>query len=338
MASVSLGYFLRILELSEEMGVSAQDCLNRVGMKSLPKNAPKYRIPFQKADEVLNFVAEHINEPLLGIKMGRIFRIPRYSKLGNILALCDDIEQAAIVNARYAPLVHTIGSPTGIVADESGELDKICWEPNYPVEAYQKHRQISEYVMTNYVTSIDWLAWSFGKGIEVLRLAHPAMDSEDRYKEILECKVEFSAGEYSVLLKKGVAREPIPTANPAQFALMKARQEKILASYMQRDNLVFKVEQKIRETIEQEKPKQSKVASALGLSERSMRRYLAEQETSFKIIYDDIKKELALIRLSQGASISEIAHSLWYSDQAAFTRAFKKWYGVTPGKYEAKQN
>lgn len=333
MASVSIGYFLRLLELSEDMGVPAQDCLDAVGLVSLPDNAPKYRISYKKADTVLKYVSEQLDEPLLGIKMGRIFRIPRYSKLGNILALCDNIQHAAIVNARYAPLVHTIGTPTAIITDEKNNYDKIQWVPNFHQDKFEMHRQISEYVMTNYVTSIDWLAWSFGKGIEILRLAHPPFAAEGRYREMLDCDVEFNAQEYSVVLKRGVASEPIPTANPAQFAMMRARQEKILASYMQRDNLVFRVEQKIREIIDLEKPKQAIIASALGLSERSMRRYLNEQKTSFKHIFEGVKRDLAAVRLAEGWTISQIAHSLWYSDQAAFTRAYKKWHGVPPGRH-----
>lgn len=335
MASVSIGYLESILELIADHGVSRNDCLNAVDLKGLPVNAPKYRLPFEKVDAIIAFAAKKLNQPLLGIILSKKFRISQYSELGNILALCNDIEHAAEVNARYANLVHSIGNPTGIIKGEKNGYDKIRWTPNYPAERYNDHRQISECVMTNYVTSVDYLAWSFGKGVVILRLAHQPVTDVKVYRDIFGCEVEFNAEEYAVILKKDVAKQPIPTANPSKFALFQAKQEKILASYMQRDNLVFRVERQIRETIELEKPLQKNVAASLGLSERSMRRFLAEQNTSFKAIMESIKKDLARIKISEGQPLSDIAQSLWYSDQAAFTRAYKKWHGVSPGRHRA---
>jgi len=38
--------------------------------------------------------------------------------------------------------------------------------------------------------------------------------------------------------------------------------------------------------------------------------------------------------LDDGMELAQIAQTLWYSDQAAFTRAYKKWHGVTPSRRE----
>ena len=34
--------------------------------------------------------------------------------------------------------------------------------------------------------------------------------------------------------------------------------------------------------------------------------------------------------LDDGMELAKIAQTLWYSDQATFTRAYKRWHGVTP--------
>lgn len=333
MAAVSMTYFGRILELVEEQGVSRQDCLNAIGLELLDETSPKARISMAKTNIMLNFAAEVLNDPLIGIRCGRQFRIPKFTKMGNIIALCNDISHAAEVNRRYAPLVHTVGAPSVVVKDETGH-DKIVWVPNFDPQYYAKFRQITEYVMTNYVTSLDWLAWSTGKGIESLRLAHKPYAPKSRYEEMLRCHVEFEAGEYSVLLSEGVANAPLPMASPSQFALLKARQERILASYLQSDNLIYRVEQSIREQIEIAKPSLKNTAKDLGLGERSMRRFLGEQDTSFKTIFENVKKDLSITMIKNGFTYSEVAQALWYSDQPAFTRAYKKWFGVPPSQHE----
>ena len=38
-------------------------------------------------------------------------------------------------------------------------------------------------------------------------------------------------------------------------------------------------------------------------------------------------------RIKNGAEIVEIAHDLGYNDQANFTRAFRRWTGLTPTEY-----
>jgi len=40
--------------------------------------------------------------------------------------------------------------------------------------------------------------------------------------------------------------------------------------------------------------------------------------------------------MANGTGLAEIAHILWYSDQAAFTRAYKNWHGEAPTKRRKK--
>jgi AraC-like DNA-binding protein len=73
------------------------------------------------------------------------------------------------------------------------------------------------------------------------------------------------------------------------------------------------------------------VAARLGTSPRSLQRRLAASGTSFTVIRDEVRFELATSLLTQsGLSISEIACRLGYSEIAAFTHAFSKRYGQSP--------
>jgi len=41
--------------------------------------------------------------------------------------------------------------------------------------------------------------------------------------------------------------------------------------------------------------------------------------------------------MRDGRSLTEIAQSLGYNDQSAFTRAFKNWYGIAPSDYKPEE-
>ena len=332
MTAVSSTYFRRILEILEEVGVSSEDALASVGLTGELNWSPKYRFPASIAAGVLSFAKEVKDDPLIGLRCGRKFRIPKLTKYGNIMALCNDIEHAAATNARYAPLVHTIGLPTGIIEDAATGRPKIAWIPDTPPDQFEDFRQIHEYVMTNYVTSLDWLAWHAGKGVDILRLMHDPLAPSNVYEDILGCKVEFNAGEYSVILSDGIAEETLPMTDPEKFAILRAHQERILASLTQRDDLIYKMEHAIRESIRTERPTQAAIAKMLGHSERTLRRLLADQGTTFKAVTEMVKKDLADILIDQGKPLIEVGNVLWYNDQSAFNRAYKRWHGVSPSK------
>ena len=76
------------------------------------------------------------------------------------------------------------------------------------------------------------------------------------------------------------------------------------------------------------------VAKGLGLSVRSFHRRLAEHGASFQTLTEETRRELALGMLQdERYSLSEIAFLTGFSEQSAFTRAFKRWMGQTPASY-----
>jgi AraC-like DNA-binding protein len=72
-------------------------------------------------------------------------------------------------------------------------------------------------------------------------------------------------------------------------------------------------------------------ASHLGMSERTLRRRLAEGGYNYQQIRLDVRMNAALRYLQTShLSIERIAGMVGYSDQATFSRAFLKWHGETP--------
>lgn len=81
-------------------------------------------------------------------------------------------------------------------------------------------------------------------------------------------------------------------------------------------------------------PKIAAVAEAMGASVRTLQRRLAEIGTTFSDIVEGAKMASANQLVGQSdCTLTEIAHELGYSDQAHFTRAFRRWTGVSPGVF-----
>jgi AraC-like DNA-binding protein len=81
-------------------------------------------------------------------------------------------------------------------------------------------------------------------------------------------------------------------------------------------------------------PKIRSVAEAVGGSVRTLQRRLSDMDTTFSAVIDAARMRWAVQLLEQDEySLTEIAQRLGYTDQANFTRAFRRWTGLPPGAY-----
>lgn len=80
------------------------------------------------------------------------------------------------------------------------------------------------------------------------------------------------------------------------------------------------------------------IARRLHVSERTLRRQLEAESTSFRSVLDEIRDLLAREYLVKTElTIAEIAHLLDYAETVSFRRAFVRWNGVTPNRYRQEE-
>jgi AraC-like DNA-binding protein len=76
------------------------------------------------------------------------------------------------------------------------------------------------------------------------------------------------------------------------------------------------------------------VARELGMSRQTLYRRLKAEGVTFEEILDAKRRELAIRYLAvERASVKAAAYRLGFSDPAAFSRAFKRWMGVSPSDF-----
>ena len=302
--------------------------MRAVGLSEFPTSA---KIKAETLANILNFASNNLSDSLFGIKCGLKYPILQYTRPAEFLKLCDNISHAADVYNTYCPIFHTVGVPSGVVSDDG--TDRMVWTPNFEQEQTDLYRQFIELIMTNYLTSLNWLAWKTPNAVRQINIKHEATLSIKHYQDLFDCDIKFDQAEYSIILKDGVKDTPFSTSDPAELVKIRMKFDMALNEILQEDSIVDRIELHLRSSIEDGIPNKASAAKALNLSERSMARALQDKGTSFKDIKNRIIQDLAVTKLEQGLPLAEIAHSLGYNDQSAFTRAYKKWYGTTPGKH-----
>jgi AraC-like DNA-binding protein len=86
-------------------------------------------------------------------------------------------------------------------------------------------------------------------------------------------------------------------------------------------------------------PAEGDLASALHLSERTLRRKLNEEGVQLRALVEQTRREQACRYLaSSKLSVSEIAYRLGFAHPPAFHRAFRRWLKVSPLEYRREHS
>jgi AraC-like DNA-binding protein len=166
-----------------------------------------------------------------------------------------------------------------------------------------------------------------------IRFAHPEPVSRIEYHRILDAPLCFSAGEDAFLLREADLDVPLRTARPTIDGLERHAQE-VLAQMPEVQTFPDQVRALILAELEAGDPGAAQVARGLSMSARTLARRLEEHGTSHQALLDEVRAELARrYLLEEGRPVGDVARRLGFSDNSAFHRAFRRWYGTSPTEY-----
>jgi AraC-like DNA-binding protein len=153
-----------------------------------------------------------------------------------------------------------------------------------------------------------------------------------RYRERLP-KVRFAAGANQIRFPAELLARPLATANAVTARLVARECEREMALLGHTEDLL----ERVRATLINESgryPDLPTVAKRLYMSDRTLKRRLRQHAISFQQLLDEARKRDS-IRLLEDRTLNleEIASRLGYSASANFSRAFRKWTGLTPGAF-----
>ncbi|MEM0962947.1 MAG: helix-turn-helix domain-containing protein [Bacteroidota bacterium] len=127
---------------------------------------------------------------------------------------------------------------------------------------------------------------------------------------------------------------PLRTSDPGLYGLISTTADQIIADAYGRSPLTFAIRRALPDAIASGAFGVQDIATNLGLSSRSLQRHLAAEDTSFRAVLDEHRRDAACRHLqATSRSIGEIAADVGYRDQAVFSRAFQRWMGTTPSAW-----
>jgi AraC-like DNA-binding protein len=168
-----------------------------------------------------------------------------------------------------------------------------------------------------------------------VQFSHSGTANIEDYVEYLGCKPEFGTAETRVSLPTAWLKRQLQTSDDTVEEVCGLQCDALVRQLGPANELVDSVRRLILAVPPSRSPKLEEVAASLMMSTRTLERRLRAAGTSYRRIDNDVRMQLAGECLGAGyLSIKEVAYLLGYSQPGTFYRAFKNWYGVTPGEFQ----
>ncbi len=326
-------FFKQLVSALEEAGVSLAQLLEELQQRGVATS--RNRIPrFADSDAriLLESAVELSGDPCLLLRVGQALGIASYGSFGFALMSCASQRESIQLLLRYG---HALFRPTWTAVEHDGGL---LLRMNSTGGTLAQHRMIAELSFSNLSSlgrSLHGTQIEMVEGVE-LQFRYPRPAHADCYASAFNVPVTFDC-EYSQLFLTAQALDmPVKTANRSQHIVFQQQCEEILRGL----NIAEKTTAAVRQLLIQSAGDFidiAQTAERLHVSERTLRRRLEAESTSFRTIFDEIRDLLARQYLAATElTVADIAHLLDYSETVNFRRAFVRWNGVTPSDYRQR--
>lgn len=331
MPTVSTAYLSNYIETAVALGAPADRLYDLIPGGRAALNHPDKRFPVPLMADVLNTAAELTGIDSIGLRVGMQFRPATFLDVGYALAAAGTIKEALEINMRYQPLTQEAArTRLEIVKREA----RIILEP--AVEDAERMRRVTDAILAGYASIGRWLLWDQVKPVASVALRHrpPSEEAQAFARQLYGDVVSYNAPKDMMVIDASLVTRPLPNANPAIVQLLTGRLNARLAAFRAGSSLRMLVMSGLHQQIRKGKPSLDETAKLIGMSGRTLRRRLLEEGLSYSELLAATRKEAAEVYVhEEKLTFADIAGMLGYNDQTAFVRAFRGWFGITPGAF-----
>jgi len=319
-----------IAETLEAAGLDTHALFEEAGLELAGLNDADARFPTDGISLLWQLAVTHSGNPAIGLANSSVvkpgsFDVVAYAMMSSA-NLLGTLERAV----RYVDILSDAATLTIANDCEGHRLILELFGGKHPVP-----RQRFEFDL---MTLLSFFRWVTNRDLRPLafELRFPPPADPQPYQDAFKCPLRFNAPVNALLFARTDATLPLPTAHP-ELAEM---HERVASEHLQRldpAQTCHRVRAVIIRHLPDGEPRRPKIATILGMSERTLQRRLTAEGTSFQRLLEDARRELARHYLGQReVSLADTAYLLGFSDQSSFFRAARRWFGSSPRDYRIR--
>jgi len=327
--TVASNYLQSIYGTCLAHGAQPQDLLPFIPGGTSILMAADTRLPVDTVIQILAKTEKLTGKPEIGLLAGAAFRPATFLNVGHAIMFCSSLRQVILLIRRYQPLIQQFGSTNLQIF---GNEAHVCWHSFYDDAQYA--RNSTDAVMSAHAQFGRWLTWVNDKKINAIHFRHQKPSYAQLYEDMFDCPILFGQALDKMIVEVAAIDLPLPQANEEMRRDICAKLDVLLEKLSDVSSMQAIVSRYLRVQLENGAPSLYAAAHHIGISERSLRRKLAQENTSFRTVLEQVRRAACEQYLFDGQySLSEIAEKLGYAEQSSFSRAFKSWFGQSPKTY-----
>jgi AraC-like DNA-binding protein len=323
-------FFRQLISLLEEAGVSPEQLFNELRRRGVTASGTNQAvIAGSEATVLLETAVDLSGDPCLMLRVGQQLGIASYGSFGFALMSCANLRRTVQLLLRYGQVLF---QPSWTAHEQEGGL---LLRANIARGATAQEQLVAELSFSTLVTvgrSLYGNQVESAEGVEI-QLSYSRPSHSASYKSAFHVPVTFDCEHSQLFLPAHILDTPVKTANRSEHVVFQQQCEEILRGL----NSVEKTTAAVRQLLIQSAGDFldiAQVAESLHVSERTLRRRLEAESTSFRSIFEEIRDLLAREYLAATElTVADIAHLLDYSETVNFRRAFLRWNTITPSEY-----
>lgn len=323
------GYVLAVARTLEHYGVEPGSVLRMAGIQTPLANDPLLRVPVTTMTRLFRACVDATQDPYFGLTASRYIHVSNIHALGYALMTSSTLMDYCRRLARY---YHFASQVCEVEVEQSGEEISLRWHLNAAVCG-----ETEDAVLAFVVAQMRQLHRPTIDPIRIeIQHAMPAK-GDGPYRQLFRAPIVFNARQPMVVMSRRDLEQPLASGCP-ELAQYHDQVVKTYLARLERNDILLMVQKTIIELLPSGECGRERVAQAMCMSPSTLQAKLLQRQTNFQAILDETRKELACGYVQQVTRpLIEIAFLLGFSDSSNFTRAFKRWTGLSPSEYRLKQ-
>ena len=315
-------YVHQVAKALDASGIESDRVLKAVGLSRPATSDPFSRVPVSALNRLCAAAVAATGDEYFGLKVAGFIEITHLHALGHGLAVSATLMEFCERLRRYMRLASHACEVELVESATEVRLILVLREEVEPVR--------EDAFVAFLVHAMRRL---YKQEFNPMRIAfHHAMPKggSARYEDIFKAPVEFGHVNPALSFHKQDLVQVLP-GRSAELAEVHDKLAMRDLARLESDDVVAVVRQKIADKLPNGECTRENVAAAMCMSATTLRSRLARQGTTFNELLDMTRRELALSYVRQlGRPLYGITFLLGFSDVSHFSRAFKRWAGMSP--------
>jgi len=337
--TISVNYLALLTRLCEERSISPESLLKDTGVEHQMLHNSQHFINGVQYSQILKNACQQLADPTFALYYGTRSSISSHGILGFAFMSSQTLRDALILMTKYHRALLTL---VELDFKEGQNNASLCIHFTTNLKGYESLLvesiisglySIFKSLFNQKISQDKHLEGEYKSNPPIVHFKRNKPDYSNYAYSLLGKHIEFDQEYNQIIIPNYMLNYTMPAFDPNTSKMAEGLCENIVQSLEQKETYPEKV-RKIIFSYQDSLPTFHQICDILNLHPRTLSRRLKQYNTSYQIILDEVRKELALEYLSEpDMLIDDVAYALRFNDASSFYRAFKKWTGKTPRNY-----